>query len=207
MPVGEELTPKELEVLRLLRTRLTRTEIGARLYVSLNTVRATSAPYRKLRVEHRGAAVRLLGRVRRAGGSRWSGRNRCRWSRRACRWAHGTRRAHGRRRPRRTRGAGSPCRGCRARRGCRSRRRGGRGSRQAGAYATPVRHIFRVLLERWRTALPRREIGAGIEQIAGHVDLLSGLGVSQTLRRRLAMGLDGNEGRQHRHRHRAERAS
>jgi LuxR family maltose regulon positive regulatory protein len=56
--VGEELTPKELEVLRLLPTRLSRSEIGARLYVSLNTVKSHQrAVYRKLRVEHRGAAV------------------------------------------------------------------------------------------------------------------------------------------------------
>src|SRR6201997_2072093 len=56
--VGEELTPKELEVLRLLATRLSRREIGARLYVSLNTVKTHQrAIYRKLRVEHRGAAV------------------------------------------------------------------------------------------------------------------------------------------------------
>ena len=56
--VGEELTPKELEVLRLLATRLSRREIGARLYVSLNTVKTHQrAVYRKLRVERRGAAV------------------------------------------------------------------------------------------------------------------------------------------------------
>lgn len=56
--VGEELTPKELEVLRLLSTRLSRREIGARLYVSLNTVKTHQrAVYRKLRVEHRSAAV------------------------------------------------------------------------------------------------------------------------------------------------------
>nr|WP_231983603.1 LuxR C-terminal-related transcriptional regulator [Mycobacterium sp. E2733] len=55
---GEELTPKELEVLRLLATRLSRREIGARLYVSLNTVKTHQrALYRKLRVEHRSAAV------------------------------------------------------------------------------------------------------------------------------------------------------
>src|SRR5262249_55495165 len=35
--LGEELTPKELEVLGLLATRLSRREIGQRLYVSLNT--------------------------------------------------------------------------------------------------------------------------------------------------------------------------
>ena len=56
--VGEELTPKELEVLRLLPTRLSRSEIGARLYVSLNTVKTHQrAVYRKLCVEHRSAAV------------------------------------------------------------------------------------------------------------------------------------------------------
>ncbi|MEE2851968.1 MAG: LuxR C-terminal-related transcriptional regulator [Actinomycetota bacterium] len=56
--VGEQLTPKELEVLRLLTTRLSRREIGGRLYVSLNTVKTHQrAVYRKLRVEHRGAAV------------------------------------------------------------------------------------------------------------------------------------------------------
>jgi LuxR family transcriptional regulator, maltose regulon positive regulatory protein len=56
--VDEELTPKEFEVLRLLATRLSRREIGARLYVSLNTVKTHQrAVYRKLRVEHRSAAV------------------------------------------------------------------------------------------------------------------------------------------------------
>jgi LuxR family maltose regulon positive regulatory protein len=56
--VGEELTPKELEVLRLLATRLSRREIGERLYVSLNTVKTHQrAVYRKLNVEHRNAAV------------------------------------------------------------------------------------------------------------------------------------------------------
>jgi LuxR family maltose regulon positive regulatory protein len=56
--VGEELTPKELEVLRLLATRLSRREIGVRLYISLNTVKTHQrAVYRKLGVERRGAAV------------------------------------------------------------------------------------------------------------------------------------------------------
>jgi LuxR family maltose regulon positive regulatory protein len=56
--VDEELTRKEFEVLRLLATRLSRREIGGRLYVSLNTVKTHQrAVYRKLRVEHRGAAV------------------------------------------------------------------------------------------------------------------------------------------------------
>jgi hypothetical protein len=54
---------------------------------------------------------------------------------------------------------------------------------------------LRVLLERWRTTLPRREIGAGIEQIAGNVDLLALLGIGQTLRRRLGMGLHGHDDR------------
>ncbi|OBI22475.1 helix-turn-helix transcriptional regulator [Mycobacterium sp. E2327] len=56
--LGEELTPKEFEVLRLLATRLSRREIGERLYVSLNTVKSHQrAVYRKLGVEHRSAAV------------------------------------------------------------------------------------------------------------------------------------------------------
>jgi LuxR family transcriptional regulator, maltose regulon positive regulatory protein len=54
----EELTPRELEVLRLLDTHLSRREIGQRLYVSLNTVKTHQrALYRKLGVEDRGAAV------------------------------------------------------------------------------------------------------------------------------------------------------
>jgi LuxR family maltose regulon positive regulatory protein len=56
--VGEELTSKELEVLRLLATRLSRREIGERLYVSLNTVKTHQrAVYRKLGVGDRRAAV------------------------------------------------------------------------------------------------------------------------------------------------------
>jgi LuxR family maltose regulon positive regulatory protein len=56
--LSDELTPKEFEVLRLLATRLSRREIGERLYVSLNTVKTHQrAVYRKLGVEHRGAAV------------------------------------------------------------------------------------------------------------------------------------------------------
>ena len=52
--VGEELTAKELEVLGLLATRLSRREIGQRLYVSLNTVKTHQrALYRKLGVEDR----------------------------------------------------------------------------------------------------------------------------------------------------------
>jgi LuxR family maltose regulon positive regulatory protein len=54
----EELTAKEHEVLRLLATRLSRREIGQRLYVSLNTVKSHQrAVYRKLGVENRNAAV------------------------------------------------------------------------------------------------------------------------------------------------------
>jgi LuxR family maltose regulon positive regulatory protein len=56
--VPEELTSKELEVLRLLATRLSRREIGQRLYVSLNTVKTHQrALYRKLGVDSRQAAV------------------------------------------------------------------------------------------------------------------------------------------------------
>ncbi len=56
--VAEELTSKEQEVLGLLATRLSRREIGQRLYVSLNTVKTHQrALYRKLGVENRTAAV------------------------------------------------------------------------------------------------------------------------------------------------------
>ncbi|ULN50944.1 LuxR C-terminal-related transcriptional regulator [Mycolicibacterium goodii] len=57
-PIVEELTAKEHEVLALLGTRLSRREIGERLYVSLNTVKTHQrALYRKLGVENRSAAV------------------------------------------------------------------------------------------------------------------------------------------------------
>jgi LuxR family maltose regulon positive regulatory protein len=56
--LGEELTAKECEVLGLLVTRLSRREIGQRLYVSLNTVKTHQrALYRKLGVEDRNAAI------------------------------------------------------------------------------------------------------------------------------------------------------
>ena len=56
--IAEELTAKEHGVLRLLPTRLSRREIGQRLYVSLNTVKTHQrALYRKLCVENRAAAV------------------------------------------------------------------------------------------------------------------------------------------------------
>ena len=55
---AEKLTAKEHEVLRLLATRLSRREIGQRLYVSLNTVKTHQrALYRKLGVENRAASV------------------------------------------------------------------------------------------------------------------------------------------------------
>jgi LuxR family transcriptional regulator, maltose regulon positive regulatory protein len=58
-PSSEELTPKELEVLRLLATRLSRREIGQRLYVSLNTVKTHQrGVYRKLGVADRSSAVK-----------------------------------------------------------------------------------------------------------------------------------------------------
>jgi LuxR family maltose regulon positive regulatory protein len=54
----EQLTAKEHEVLGLLATKLSRREIGQRLYVSLNTVKTHQrALYRKLGVENRSAAV------------------------------------------------------------------------------------------------------------------------------------------------------
>jgi LuxR family maltose regulon positive regulatory protein len=54
----EQLTQKELEILRLLATRLSRREIGEQLYVSLNTVKTHQRRvYRKLGVEDRDAAV------------------------------------------------------------------------------------------------------------------------------------------------------
>ena len=57
--ISAELSPKELEVLRLLATRLSRREIGQRLYVSLNTVKTHQrAVYRKLGVADRSAAVK-----------------------------------------------------------------------------------------------------------------------------------------------------
>ena len=55
----EQLTSKELELLRLLPTPLSRREIGARLYVSLNTVKTHQRGlYRKLGVTERAEAVK-----------------------------------------------------------------------------------------------------------------------------------------------------
>jgi LuxR family maltose regulon positive regulatory protein len=54
----EELTAKELDLLRLLASRLSRREIGDRLYVSVNTVKTHQrAIYRKLGIADRAAAV------------------------------------------------------------------------------------------------------------------------------------------------------
>ena len=56
--VGEELTNKELDVLRLMATPLSRSEIGAHMFVTLNTVKTHQrAVYRKLGVANRAAAV------------------------------------------------------------------------------------------------------------------------------------------------------
>ena len=55
---GEELSERELAVLRMLATQLTRREIGAALYVSLNTVKThTRGIFRKLDASTRAEAV------------------------------------------------------------------------------------------------------------------------------------------------------
>ena len=57
-PVTEELTTKELEVLRLLATGMSRREVSERLYVSFNTVKTHQrALYRKLGVGGRTTAI------------------------------------------------------------------------------------------------------------------------------------------------------
>jgi LuxR family maltose regulon positive regulatory protein len=59
-PAGliEPITGRELSVLRLLPTELTPREIGAELYLSLNTIKThTRALYRKLGVQSRHAAI------------------------------------------------------------------------------------------------------------------------------------------------------
>jgi LuxR family maltose regulon positive regulatory protein len=56
--VDDELTSKELDLLRLLATPLTRREIGQQLYISLNTVKSRQRTlYRKLGAEDRTSAV------------------------------------------------------------------------------------------------------------------------------------------------------
>jgi LuxR family transcriptional regulator, maltose regulon positive regulatory protein len=58
-PTPEALTDAELEVLRLLRSELSQREIGAELYISLNTVKShTRSIYRKLGVATREEAVK-----------------------------------------------------------------------------------------------------------------------------------------------------
>jgi LuxR family maltose regulon positive regulatory protein len=57
-PAGEELTDRELAVLRLLPTKLSLREIGSALYVSLNTVKShAKSIYRKLDASSRQEAV------------------------------------------------------------------------------------------------------------------------------------------------------
>ncbi len=59
MPYTEDLSDRELAVLRLLPTSLTQREIGDRLYVSFNTVKShTKSIFRKLGVTTRPDAVR-----------------------------------------------------------------------------------------------------------------------------------------------------
>ena len=55
----EELTDRELSILRALPGPLTQREIGAELYISMNTVKGyTKSLYRKLGVTGRAEAVR-----------------------------------------------------------------------------------------------------------------------------------------------------
>jgi LuxR family maltose regulon positive regulatory protein len=56
--LGEELSERELAVLRLLATDLSQREIGSELYVSFNTVKThTRTVFRKLGVTSRADAV------------------------------------------------------------------------------------------------------------------------------------------------------
>ena len=58
-PSDDGLSPRELEVLRLLATELTGPEIARRLFVSVNTLRThTKHIFTKLDVSTRAAAVR-----------------------------------------------------------------------------------------------------------------------------------------------------
>ncbi|HKH13223.1 MAG TPA: LuxR C-terminal-related transcriptional regulator, partial [Solirubrobacterales bacterium] len=55
---GEELSQRELDVLRLLATPMTQREIGGELYVSVNTVKThTRSIFRKLDAANRSEAV------------------------------------------------------------------------------------------------------------------------------------------------------
>jgi LuxR family maltose regulon positive regulatory protein len=57
--LAEELTDRELSILRALRGPLSAREIGAEMYLSINTVKGyTKSLYRKLGVVTRGDAVR-----------------------------------------------------------------------------------------------------------------------------------------------------
>jgi LuxR family transcriptional regulator, maltose regulon positive regulatory protein len=57
-PAAEELTDRELGVLRLLPTELSQREIGDALFISLNTVKSHARSiYRKLNVDARDEAV------------------------------------------------------------------------------------------------------------------------------------------------------
>jgi LuxR family maltose regulon positive regulatory protein len=62
--VVDELSARELEVLRLLRSELSGPEVAAELVVSLNTVRThTKNIFMKLGVNSRRAAVRRAGEL------------------------------------------------------------------------------------------------------------------------------------------------
>jgi LuxR family maltose regulon positive regulatory protein len=57
--LAEELTDRELAILRALRGPLSAREIGAEMYLSINTVKGyTKSLYRKLAVATRAEAVR-----------------------------------------------------------------------------------------------------------------------------------------------------
>lgn len=58
-PSAQELTERELQVLALLPTELTQREMGAALYLSLNTIKThVRGIYRKLNVGRRDEAVK-----------------------------------------------------------------------------------------------------------------------------------------------------
>jgi LuxR family maltose regulon positive regulatory protein len=60
----EELTDRELSILRALQGPLTQREIGRELYLSINTVKGyTKSLYRKLGVASRGEAVERARRL------------------------------------------------------------------------------------------------------------------------------------------------
>jgi ATP/maltotriose-dependent transcriptional regulator MalT len=58
-PPVEQLTTRELAVLRMLPLRMSNREMAAQMYISVNTLKThVRAIYRKLDVPHRSAAVR-----------------------------------------------------------------------------------------------------------------------------------------------------